>query len=99
MYPGNGGNGFLSIVIVSPTDAIPGFLIPVTIYPVSPADKKSHGVSSGEKVPTSSEVNFSFETEKSRFSFLEIFPSNTSTYTITPLWFEYLKSKISARQL
>ena len=59
--------------------------MPVTIYPVSPDERNSHGVSSGEKVPTSRELNFSFDTEKIKFSPRVIFPSKTRIKTITPL--------------
>src|SRR3989344_7695176 len=48
IYPGSGAEGLPALVTVSPTEAMPGFLMPVTIYPISPEERKSRGVSSGE---------------------------------------------------
>src|SRR3989338_11423052 len=35
-YPARAGAGARALVTVSPTDATPGFLIPVTTYPIPP---------------------------------------------------------------
>src|SRR3989344_4024423 len=36
-YPSSAGAADRALVTVSPTDATPGFLIPVTTYPISPS--------------------------------------------------------------
>ena len=65
--------------MVSPTDAIPGFLMPVTIYPISPEDKLSLDILSGLNIPTSFVMNFSPAAINSRGVFLETSPPKSLT--------------------
>ena len=71
--------GSRALEMVSPTEAIPGCLMPVTIYPISPLPKLSRTVSCGEKVPTSSAINFSPATLNCNDIFFSTMPFTTRT--------------------